>query len=96
MKRKGLSRLDEVRGTLKVLEPALIRKELPQRVALVDEALCTGCEACVDPCTDEAIAMANGVAVVEPERCEGCLNCVQVCPANAIRMVEPGFFTKEP
>lgn len=87
MQRKGLSRLDEVRGTLKVLEPALIKRELPQRVAQVDEALCTGCEVCVDPCTDEAIAMANGVAVVEPTRCEGCLNCVQVCPANAIQMV---------
>lgn len=58
-------------------------------VAVVDEALCTGCANCVEPCPFGAISMHKraesvDLARVAPLLCTGCGNCVVVCPVKAI------------
>lgn len=65
--------------------------ELDPFVAEIDEAKCTGCEACVDAClADEAIEMiqtADGTrARVNPALCMGCGVCVAACPEGAIEL----------
>ena len=54
--------------------------------AKVDEAKCTGCEACVSECPSEAISMVEGKALVNPETCVDCGVCVDVCPQEAISL----------
>jgi electron transport complex protein RnfB len=56
--------------------------------ARVDEALCTGCETCVDRCQMEAIEVIDGISTVYLNRCIGCGLCVTTCPAEAIRLIK--------
>ncbi len=56
--------------------------------ALVDQSKCTGCEACVDACPTEAIAMVDGKAFVTADECTDCEACVEECPEDAIQMVD--------
>jgi len=53
--------------------------------AQVDEALCTGCETCLERCQMDAIFLTEEVhAVVNRDRCIGCGLCVTTCPTEAI------------
>ncbi len=53
--------------------------------AQVDEALCTGCETCLERCQMDAIFLNDEVhAVVNRDRCIGCGLCVTTCPTEAI------------
>jgi len=56
--------------------------------ARVDEALCTGCETCVDRCQMEAIEVVDGISAVLLKRCIGCGLCVTTCPTEAIELVK--------
>lgn len=58
--------------------------------AVVDEDLCTACEACLDRCYFEAITMdgENGCARVDPEACMGCGLCLLTCPSGALGLKE--------
>jgi electron transport complex protein RnfB len=56
--------------------------------ARVDEALCTGCETCVDRCQMEAVEVVDGISTVHLNRCIGCGLCVTTCPAEAIRLIK--------
>jgi heterodisulfide reductase subunit A-like polyferredoxin len=65
------------------------------RVAVVDEARCTGCLTCVRICPFGVPVMrANlagvgdimGAAYVEPAVCQGCGTCAAECPARAIQL----------
>ncbi len=56
--------------------------------ALVDQAKCNGCEACVDACPTEAINMIDGKAFVTIDECTDCEACVEECPEEAISMVD--------
>jgi len=53
---------------------------------VVDEALCSGCEACLARCPMGALAMEEGVAQVDQDRCAGCGLCNTVCPQEALRL----------
>lgn len=55
--------------------------------AQVDEAACIGCEACVERCQMDAIAV-DDTARVEPDRCIGCGLCVTDCPSDAMHLVQ--------
>jgi len=53
----------------------------------IDEALCTGCGACVPACPYGLIALEDGGAgavLEEPDGCTACSACRSVCPAAAI------------
>ena len=54
--------------------------------AIVDKEKCTACEACVEECPSEAIAMADDKAQVSPDACIDCGVCVDACPVEAITM----------
>ncbi len=54
--------------------------------AKVDQEKCTGCEACVDTCPVEAIAMNEEVAVIDEDICTDCGACVDGCPVEAIEI----------
>jgi electron transport complex protein RnfB len=50
----------------------------------VDSSLCSGCEACVDRCPFNALAMRDGVCAVDASFCYGCGLCVSSCPTKAL------------
>jgi Pyruvate/2-oxoacid:ferredoxin oxidoreductase delta subunit len=55
--------------------------------AVVDEDLCSGCEACVPRCQVSAIKMTDGnVAEIDYERCLGCGICTSICAPEALRL----------
>ena len=54
--------------------------------AKVDEAKCTGCEACVSECPSEAISMSDEKAAVDSEACIDCGVCIDACPEEAISL----------
>jgi electron transport complex protein RnfB len=56
--------------------------------ARVDEALCTGCETCVERCQMEAVELVDGISTVHLKRCIGCGLCVTTCPVEAIRLIK--------
>jgi heterodisulfide reductase subunit A-like polyferredoxin len=71
------------------------------RVAVVDEALCTGCLTCVRICPFNVpsiraeltgIGSIQGAAFIEASTCQGCGLCVAECPARAIKLMH---FTDE-
>jgi len=85
MERKGYARLEEVKGILKLLEPADC-DEIPQWLPVVDDTRCSDCDICVRACVDEAISLENGAAHIDEELCEGCRTCYYVCPKGAITL----------
>jgi heterodisulfide reductase subunit A-like polyferredoxin len=66
------------------------------KVAVVDEALCTGCLTCVRICPFNVpiikpnltgIGNILGAAHIEAAICQGCGTCVAECPARAIQLM---------
>jgi Na+-translocating ferredoxin:NAD+ oxidoreductase subunit B len=53
----------------------------------VDEDLCIACEACIDTCQFDALAMGETVVQVNQLRCVGCGVCVPACPEGALSLV---------
>jgi electron transport complex protein RnfB len=64
--------------------------------AQVDQALCTGCETCVNRCQMDAVSVTNGVSSVNLERCIGCGLCTTTCEAGAITLVKKTKEIKPP
>ncbi|MCG8403858.1 MAG: 4Fe-4S dicluster domain-containing protein [Phycisphaerales bacterium] len=71
-------------------------KKLPKQLAILDEDLCTGCDACVTVCPVDCIdkikdphhpGYAMGICTIDLQVCIGCRLCAQVCPWDVITMV---------
>ncbi|MDP6573863.1 MAG: YfhL family 4Fe-4S dicluster ferredoxin [Rhodospirillales bacterium] len=51
---------------------------------------CTACDACVEPCPNSAISVADPIFVIDSELCTECVGhedepqCMLVCPADCI------------
>lgn len=60
----------------------------------IDRELCVGCEACVESCALDVLAMENGCAEVVGKRCIACGHCLAVCPENAVdvQAIDPDAF----
>lgn len=56
--------------------------------SIVDEALCSGCEICIDRCQFNALSMNNGISTVDISNCYGCGLCVSTCPDEAIMLMQ--------
>lgn len=73
-------------------------KRVKRKIVRIDEALCTGCGACVTPCAEGAIQLVDGKAkVVREELCDGAGFCLAVCPTGALTIEErdaPAFDPK--
>jgi heterodisulfide reductase subunit A-like polyferredoxin len=52
----------------------------------VDEALCLGCDLCLDSCSFGALTL-DGVVHVDALRCAGCGVCISSCPEGALSLV---------
>lgn len=65
-----------------LLNPQLIRTEpfMGMKTAVIDTALCTRCDKCVEQCRFGAIGRDGEIYRVNPLRCEGCAVCVHICP----------------
>ncbi len=78
-------------------------KKLPKQLALLDEDLCTGCEACVAVCPVDCIDVVPGdnhsrvmqLCSIDLTRCIGCTLCPQVCPWDCITMVPTDQMLRE-
>lgn len=59
-------------------------------MALIITEDCTACDACVDPCPNEAITEGDPIYYIDPLRCSECVGaedepqCVLECPADCI------------
>jgi len=53
----------------------------------VDDALCIGCEACLERCQFGALTMEGKSARVNDTRCVGCGVCVLACDQGALQLV---------
>ena len=54
----------------------------------VDHEKCTGCEECVDNCSQEVFEMQDEKSVpVNGEECLDCTSCLEVCEADAITVI---------
>ncbi len=50
-----------------------------------EDALCTGCRACVDICKEQAIALSEEpFPLIDTGACLGCGLCIPSCPAGCI------------
>jgi ferredoxin len=53
----------------------------------VDEAICNGCEDCIEACQFHALSMDGMLAQVDAVRCTGCGVCVITCSTGALGLV---------
>lgn len=99
----------QVKRRLQTCDPALLalilrqpmaKKKLPKVLALLDEDMCTGCEACMTVCPVDCISVVPGprhenvfqVCTIDLPRCIGCTLCHQVCPWDCITMLPTDQF----
>lgn len=54
---------------------------------IIDAALCTACEACLEECAYDALEMIDDVATVN-DNCTLCRACLDACPVEAISIEE--------
>ena len=78
-----------------ISEKAPRKMKLPKSVAVINQAGCTGCEACIQFCPVDCIELVPGpeypdtykVVEVDLDRCIGCKKCVAACPWDTIEMI---------
>ena len=59
----------------------------PEHVALIDEAACIGCAACLPVCpTDAIVGAAKRMHTVIARDCTGCELCIIACPVDCISL----------
>ncbi len=60
-----------------------------RKIVEIDQALCNGCELCVNACHESAIEMVDGKAkLVSDIYCDGLGDCLPACPTGAIKIIE--------
>ncbi len=60
----------------------------------INQALCTGCELCVNACPQHVLKMTPDISrlagkvawVANPDMCTGCAQCEDACPDLCIRV----------
>ncbi|MGZ7180567.1 MAG: 4Fe-4S dicluster domain-containing protein [Halobacteriota archaeon] len=102
MRRRGLGRIikesiSNLRRCQTITYPSSIGRTYSHTEGLrgkpeFDNALCTGCKACVKRCSDNAIGVneTNGTRTlsIDVTRCMYCGRCAEICPVQALTMTE--------
>lgn len=59
----------------------------------LSDAQCTQCEACVNACKENAIALAepNPLPAIDTKRCIACGQCIPVCPTGTLEASATGY-----
>jgi electron transport complex protein RnfB len=69
------------------VDTRLGRASMQQR-ALIDEAICIGCNRCAEACPVDAIAgLPQRMHTVIADHCTGCELCLSPCPVDCISLV---------
>ncbi|MBC8259351.1 MAG: YfhL family 4Fe-4S dicluster ferredoxin [SAR324 cluster bacterium] len=69
-------------------------------MALMITEDCTVCDACIEPCPNEAITAGEEIFVIDALRCSECIGtdeepqCIEVCPSDCI-IPNPDFEESE-
>jgi ferredoxin len=69
-------------------------------MALMITEDCTACDACIEPCPNDAISVGEPIFVIDALRCTQCVGhedepqCMLVCPADCI-IPNPDFDESE-
>lgn len=87
------ARAEKVREEQRAKEARKIKT--PKQLAVIDQAQCTGCVACVQFCPVDCIELSPGpdfpdmynVVEIDLDRCIGCKLCVKACPWDTIHMI---------
>jgi uncharacterized protein (DUF362 family)/Pyruvate/2-oxoacid:ferredoxin oxidoreductase delta subunit len=58
-----------------------------------DEALCVGCDRCVEICPPKALSSERGRVAFDYKKCIRCFCCQEICPEGAIS-IKPGWALK--
>lgn len=66
-------------------EAAVLTKQKPRLVAIIDETLCIGCTKCISACpVDAIIGSSKQMHTVITDACTGCELCLDPCPMDCI------------
>ncbi len=84
----ALSRIDFPASIEERREYEKQRVELPDRVALIDQSLCTRCQTCYRVCPHKAVERRGEAFFVHPSLCQGCGLCISMCLVGAIRYAQ--------
>jgi len=86
-------RAEAVRDEL--AEKPIRKMKTPKVLAIIEQAGCTGCTACIQFCPVDCIELSPGpefpdmynVVEVDLDRCIGCKACEPACPWDTIHMI---------
>lgn len=89
----SLKRAKEIRQQM--AEKPARKIKLPKSLAVINQAQCTGCQACIQVCPVDCIEMVPGelypdmgqMVEIDLDRCIGCKACVKMCPWDTIDMI---------
>ena len=60
------------------------------KIVLIDEGLCIGCDACVELCPKKILHIDGKTSkckVSDESKCDRLRGCVKICPVDAIKIV---------
>ena len=62
------------------------RHQAKNKVLLIIEENCTGCQRCVKRCQRTALKIVNKKVILNPDKCTSCGNCVPMCKFSALEI----------
>lgn len=77
--------VEEPNGHLFLKPTMTASEEVSIPVPMIDPAMCTACERCVEVCRFNALACVAETVLVFSALCHGCGGCIAVCPEHAIK-----------
>lgn len=77
--------VEEPNGHLFLKPTMTASEEVSIPVPIIDPAMCTACERCVEVCRFNALACVAETVLVFSALCHGCGGCIAVCPEHAMK-----------
>jgi anaerobic sulfite reductase subunit C len=57
----------------------------------VSDASCSGCDACVKVCRENAVTLRGETVQIDDSKCVACGQCIKVCPTGTLVSKEKGY-----